>query len=90
MEMAGIALRYLLVLVIVRLFGAAGLGVYTLAIAFASLAAIVGRVGLDHASLRFTAFHRARGEPDAIVGINVFASWSPPFWARRRRLCCTP
>ena len=73
-EVVGIALRYLLVLVIVRLFGAEGLGVYTLAIASASLAALVGRIGLDHASLRFTALHHARGELSQVVGVNLFAT----------------
>ena len=72
--MAGIVVRYLLVFIIARLFGAEGLGTYTLAIAFASAAALLGRVGLDRASMRFTAFYRAQNQLAGVVGVNLFAA----------------
>lgn len=72
-EIVGIGVRYLLVLVIARLYGAAGLGLYTLAFAFASGAALLGRLGLDRAALRFTAHYRAQQRPSGAVGVNVFA-----------------
>lgn len=74
LEIVGIVARYGLVLVIARFLGAAGLGLYALALAFGSAAALVGRVGLDRAALRYTAYHRARGEAARAVGVVAFSS----------------
>jgi O-antigen/teichoic acid export membrane protein len=74
LEVIGIGVRYALVVVIARSLGAAGLGLYTLAIAFGSAAALAGRIGLDRASMRFTAFHRARGERGQAAGVVLFSS----------------
>jgi O-antigen/teichoic acid export membrane protein len=73
-EIGGMALRFVLALLIARLYGPEGLGVYTLALAFASGAALVGVLGMDRASTRFVALHRARHEAGAVVGLARFAT----------------
>ena len=47
MELCGLALRYGLAVLIARLGGAEGLGLYVLAIAFARGASLIGRLGMD-------------------------------------------
>jgi O-antigen/teichoic acid export membrane protein len=73
-EVGGMGLRFVLALLIARLFGPEGLGTYTLALAFASGAALVGVLGMDRASTRFIALHRARAEQAAVVGMSRFAT----------------
>ena len=68
------ALRFVLALLIARLYGPEGLGVYTLALAFATGAALIGVLGMDRASTRFVALHRARHESGAVVGLARFAT----------------
>ena len=74
-ELAGLALRFALALLIARLFGPAGLGTYTLALAFANGAALIGVLGMDRASTRFIAHHRARSEYAAVAGLARFATF---------------
>jgi len=74
-EVIGLSLRFALALLIARLFGPAGLGTYTLAVAFANGAALIGVLGMDRASTRFIAHHRARSEHGAVVGLARFATF---------------
>ena len=73
-EVGGMGLRFVLALLIARLFGPEGLGTYTIALAFASGAALIGVLGMDRASTRFIALHRARAEWGAVAGVSRFAT----------------
>ena len=73
-EASGLALRFGLALLIARLLGPAGLGFYVIAIALANGAAIIARIGLDQAMLRFIPYHRTRREPGETVGIFLFST----------------
>jgi O-antigen/teichoic acid export membrane protein len=52
-----------------RLLGAEGTGIYYLALTVTSIAAVVGRVGLDNALLRFTAANAAQGNWAKVAGV---------------------
>ena len=55
LRFGGLALGYILTLVIANLFGAKGLGDYVLAITVLSLFTLVAKIGLDTTSIRFIA-----------------------------------
>lgn len=73
-EIAGLALRYGLILLIARLLGPHGLGLYALALAFANGATALAAFGLDQATLRFIPYHRVREQSGEIVGLSLFAT----------------
>ncbi len=73
-DVVGLVLRYGLAILIARLHGPLGLGLYALAMALANGAAVVARLGLDQAMLRFIPHHRARQEPGKVVGVLLFAT----------------
>jgi O-antigen/teichoic acid export membrane protein len=73
-DVVGLVLRYGLILLIARLLGPLGLGLYGLALAFANGITVVAALGLDHGMLRFVPYHRARKEPGEIVGVFLFAT----------------
>ena len=73
-EASGLVVRYGLVLLIARITGPSGLGRYVLAMGFGFAAAMVGRVGMNQAVLRFIPYHRARGELGQAVGVSVFST----------------
>ncbi|MGH2770118.1 MAG: flippase [Actinomycetota bacterium] len=53
-----------------RLVGPDGAGLYFLALSVTSVAAVTGRVGLDFAVVRFTASHATHGEWDRVAGLH--------------------
>lgn len=61
-QVVGVALAYLLHVLLARWMGAEGYGVYSYALAWATLLATAGGLGLPLASLRFLSEYRARGE----------------------------
>lgn len=52
-----------------RLFGAEGAGIYFLALTITTIGATVGRFGLENTLLRFIAAHAAKGEWGAVRGV---------------------
>jgi O-antigen/teichoic acid export membrane protein len=62
-------LTFLLYVVIGRLLGAAGAGLYFLALTVTTIAAVLGRIGLDNTVLRFVAAHAAVGDWPAVKGV---------------------
>ena len=73
-QVAGMVLRYVVVLLVARWYGADGLGLYSVAIALGVLAALFGRMGVDRAILRFGAGYRSREDPGSLIGLARFAS----------------
>lgn len=55
LRIVGTGLLFIVNVVIARLFGAEGTGIYYLALTITTLAAVIGRFGLDNALLRFIA-----------------------------------
>jgi len=55
LRFGGLALGYVLTLIIAKLFGARGLGDYVLAITILKLFSVLAKFGLDTASIRFIA-----------------------------------
>lgn len=52
-----------------RLLGAEGTGIYFLALTMTTIATVIGRMGLDNALLRFTAANAAIGKWEAVKGV---------------------
>ena len=75
-DLIGVLLRYGLILLIARLLGPFGLGVYALAMVFAHGATAVAAMGLDQAMLRFIPYHLARREPGEVKGVIIFSTLS--------------
>ncbi len=73
LKLAGAALSFAFNVVVARLLGAAGVGVYFLALSVAVIASIVGRIGLDSAILRFVATHATRGEWGSVARIYALS-----------------
>ncbi len=55
--------------VIARLLGADGAGLYFLALSVTVIGSVIGRVGLDNTLLRFTATHATKGEWGKVKGV---------------------
>jgi O-antigen/teichoic acid export membrane protein len=68
LRLTGKALAFGFNVLLARLLGARGAGIYYLALTSVTIAAVVGRMGLDNALLRFTASHAARREWDRVAG----------------------
>jgi O-antigen/teichoic acid export membrane protein len=64
---AGLSFGYNVLLA--RLLGAKGAGVYYLAVTVTTIASVFGRMGLDNTLLRFTAANAAGGDWDKVAGI---------------------
>jgi len=64
---AGLSFGYNVLLA--RLLGAKGAGVYYLALTVTTIASVLGRMGLDNTLLRFTAANAAQGDWDKVSGI---------------------
>jgi O-antigen/teichoic acid export membrane protein len=71
----GAALTFLLYVVVGRLLGPGGAGLYFLALTLVTIAAVLGRIGLDNTLLRFVAAHAAIGEWVAVKGVYQKAIW---------------
>lgn len=62
LKIAGAGLAFAFNIVIARLLGAEGAGLYFLALSVAVIGSVIGRLGLDDTLLRFVALHAARSE----------------------------
>ena len=69
LRLGGGALEFLLNLVVARVCGAAGAGLFHSAITAANVASVFARLGLDNTVLRRTAAHAAAGEEAALRGV---------------------
>lgn len=69
LRMLGVGLGYGFNVLLARLLGAEGAGVYYLALTVTTIATAFGRVGLDNALLRFTAANAARGDWNKVLGV---------------------
>jgi O-antigen/teichoic acid export membrane protein len=65
----GAGLGFLLNAVIARLLGAEGTGLYFLALSVTMIAAVIARLGLDNALLRFVAVHASKEEWGQVRGV---------------------
>ena len=70
----GAFLTFLVYVVLGRLLGPAEAGLYFLALTVITIAAILGRVGLDNTVLRFVAAHAATADWRAVKGVRRKAS----------------
>lgn len=68
MKVVGAGLSFVLNVVVARVLGARGTGAYYLALTVVSIAAVVGRLGLDSALLRYTAAYSTSGDIARVRG----------------------
>ena len=69
LRVLGVGLSFGFNVLLARLLGAEGAGIYYLAFTVTSIATVVGRVGLDNALLRFTAADAAQEDWAGIAGL---------------------
>ncbi|WP_461516542.1 flippase [Porticoccus sp.] len=69
LKIVGVALAFGFNLVLARLLGAEGVGVYSLAFTIITIAAIVGRFGLDGAVTRFVAARASESDWSGVKGV---------------------
>lgn len=70
LRITGAALSFALSVVLGRLLGASGVGLYFLAFSVVTIAAVVGRVGLDNALLRFSAASASSRDWASLKGLS--------------------
>ena len=68
-QFAGMAAAFLVSIVLARLLGVTGLGVYTLSATTITIAALVGRVGLDMAMVRFASVGAHQDDWRVVTGV---------------------
>jgi len=69
MKVIGAGLAFIFNVVIARLLGAEGAGLYFLALSITAIGSVVGRVGLDNTLLRFIAIHATNEEWGKVKGV---------------------
>jgi O-antigen/teichoic acid export membrane protein len=69
-RVVGAGLTFLLNVLIARLYGAEGSGVYFLAFTVMTIATVFGRMGMDNSLLRFVAAHSDAGEWHEVDGVH--------------------
>ena len=69
-RVAGAGISFALNVLIARLYGADGAGVYFLALTVMTIATVFGRMGMDNSLLRFVAAHAASGEWGEVEGVH--------------------
>lgn len=69
LRLIGGGFAFLFNLLLARMFGADGVGIYFLALSLGSVAAVAGKLGMDNALLRFTAVHAEKGQWAAVRGL---------------------
>jgi len=72
-KIAGVGLAFLLQLLLARLLGLRGFGVYMYVITWLNVAVMLGKAGLDTASLRFLAEYRGTRQLPAFFGFLRYA-----------------
>jgi len=75
LKVLGAGLGFGFNVLLARLLGAEGTGVYYLALTVTTIASVVGRMGLDNALLRFTAANAAQREWDKVAGVYRKGIW---------------
>jgi O-antigen/teichoic acid export membrane protein len=68
-QIAGAGLSLLFSIVLARLLGVAEIGLYFIAIALVEIGAILARLGLEHAVLRFASIAHGRGDRGSMAAI---------------------
>jgi len=71
----GSGMQLLFSILIARFFGAEGLGVYALAFTVTSITAVLARLGIDQALLRFVAIHAAAQQWERLKGVVIRGGW---------------
>ncbi len=69
LRILGAGCAFVLNIAIGRLLGAEGAGLYFLALSVALILGVIGRLGLDHALLRFVSTEAAREDWDRVAGV---------------------
>lgn len=71
LKVVGAALAFTFNVVIARLLGAEGAGLFFLALSVTVIGSVIGRIGLDNTLLRFIATHATKGEWGRVKGVYV-------------------
>ncbi|MFY9260096.1 MAG: oligosaccharide flippase family protein [Gallionella sp.] len=71
LKVAGSGLAFAFNVVVARLLGADGAGLYFLALAITTIASVIGRVGLDSALLRFVSTHATHQDWSGVKGVYI-------------------
>lgn len=69
LKILGAFLSFTMTVVIGRMLGAQGTGVFFLALSVVTIASVLGKVGMDNALLRFTAAHSSQEEWGHVKGV---------------------
>ena len=69
LKILGAGLAFGFNVLLARMFGAEGAGIYFLALTVTAIAVVFGRMGLDNTLLRFTASNAAIGDWEAVKGV---------------------
>ncbi len=72
---AGTGFGFLFSILLARLLGPAGTGVYLLAFTVVSIGATIARLGLDNAVLRFAAVAHDQGDPSTLAALYRKSTW---------------
>ncbi|MCS7062807.1 MAG: oligosaccharide flippase family protein [Methylacidiphilales bacterium] len=74
-KIIGACITFLFHLLLARLLGAEGSGLYFLALAIITLSAVVGRLGMDNSVTRYVAAHAIAEEWQSVRGVVRHALW---------------
>lgn len=73
LKIIGLALSYILIILITRNLGARGVGIYALSLAIAGVSYALGKLGVDNAILRFTAEFSAKNNYSLVKEIYLLS-----------------
>lgn len=74
-KVTGTGFGFLFSIMLARLLGPAGTGVYFLAFTIVSIGATIARLGLDNAVLRFAAVAHDQGDPSTLAALYRKSTW---------------
>ena len=81
MKLAGSAINFIFNIVIARLLGGEGTGLYFMALSITLISSVIGRLGLDNALLRFISIFSANSEWGEVKGVyQLGMKEEPNFW----------
>jgi len=75
LRILGSGVQLLFSILVARFFGADGLGVYALAFTVTTITAVIARLGIDQALLRFVAIHAAEDQWARLKGFMIRGAW---------------
>jgi len=75
LRILGSGVQLLFSILVARFFGAEGLGLYALAFTVTTITAVVARLGIDQALLRFVAIHAAEEQWARLKGFMIRGAW---------------